>query len=111
VIYSAIELKAYQLATIGLRSIVDYIVTSKAKELRGDTFRKKLDRMQKDGLITVTQVDVLHTAFDAESAASHRGHAPKLADVLTMLEIGEALIEQFMFSQLRKPTVLEQLRI
>jgi hypothetical protein len=94
-VYSAIELKAYQLATIGLRSIVDHIVTSKAQDLPGDTFRKKLNRMQESGLISVTQVDVLDAVFDAGSAASHRGHAPKLADLLTMLEIAEALIEQF----------------
>jgi hypothetical protein len=55
----------------------------------------KLERMRDNELISPSQVNVIFSAFDAGSAAVHRGNGPKLQDVHTMLDIAEALIMQF----------------
>jgi hypothetical protein len=92
-IYAAIGIKAYALAAMGMRAIVDFIVTSKAGT-KGN-FKEKLTRMHQENLITGTQVEVIDAAFDAGSAAAHRGHSPPLVDVYIMLEITESLLQQF----------------
>jgi hypothetical protein len=53
-----------------------------------------LDRLKESNLITAAQVDVIFAAFDAGSAAAHRGHSPKAEEVSIMLSIAETLFEQ-----------------
>ncbi len=99
-IYAAIGLGAYALATMGLRAIVDFVVTSKAGE--NGEFRQKLERMRDRSLITEAQVDVLYAAFDAGSAAAHRGYRPTREDVYTLLDITESLLEQTYVAPMRR---------
>jgi len=91
-IYSAIGLKAYALAAMGARAIVDFVVTEKAGD--DGNFKDKLNRIREQGLITETQVDVVSAAFDAGSAAVHRGYRPTPADVNTLVDITESLLQQ-----------------
>jgi len=92
-VYAAIGLRSLRLSAMGVRAIVDYIVTSKAGDV--GTFLDKLERMCDLRLISSSQVHVIFSAFDAGSAAVHRGYGPELQDVYTMLDIAEALIAQF----------------
>ena len=99
-IYAAVGLEANALAAMGARAIVDYVVTSKAGE-KGN-FKDKLIRMREQQLISETQVDVIYAAFDAGSAAAHRGFSPSREDVYTLLDITEALLEQIYIVPLRQ---------
>jgi hypothetical protein len=93
-VYAAIGLDSLRLSAIGIRVIVDHIVTWKAGDV--GQFLDKLKRMCDDmGLISPSDVKVIYSAFDAGSAAVHRGYGPKLQHVYTMLDIAEALIMQF----------------
>jgi uncharacterized protein DUF4145 len=91
-IYSALATEAFSLTAMGIRTIVDFVVTSQA----GDTgsFAKKLKRVRAAGLITETQQEILSAAFDVGSAAAHRGYSPARKDVHTLLDIAEALLRQ-----------------
>jgi hypothetical protein len=91
-IYNALATGAFSLAAMGIRTIVDFVVTSQA----GDTgsFAKKLKRVRAAGLITETQQEILSAAFDVGSAAAHRGYSPARKDVHTLLDIAEALLRQ-----------------
>lgn len=91
-IYAALGLKAFALAAMGARAIVDFVVTSKAGDY--GTFIDKLKRIHGLGLITTTQVDVIYAAFDAGSAVAHRGYSPSKEDVYTLLDIAESLLHQ-----------------
>ena len=71
----------------------DHIVTWKAGEVGG--FRDKLERMRDLGLISPSQVPSIFSAFDAGSAAVHRGYGPKEQHLYSMLEIAEGLIMRF----------------
>jgi Domain of unknown function (DUF4145) len=99
-IYAALGLGAYTLAAMGMRTIVDFVVTSHSGE--GGTFMDKLRRLCNTGLITETQVDVIHAAFDAGSAAAHRGYRPKREDVYTLLDITESLLQQIYIDPIRQ---------
>ena len=87
-IYAALGTGALSLAAMGTRAIVDFVVTSKV----GDTgrFAKKLERMHAKSLITEVQAEILNAAFDAGSAAAHRGYSPTREDVYTLLDITES---------------------
>jgi hypothetical protein len=92
-VYAAIGLGSLRLSAMGVRAIVDHIVTSKAGDV--GSFLDKLERMSELHLISSSQVQVIFSAFDAGSAAVHRGYGPELQDVYTMLDIAEALMTQF----------------
>lgn len=91
-IYQALGLKAYSLASMGIRAIVDFVVTSKVGD-KG-SFADKLQRMQDQELINNTEVGMLSAAFDAGSAAAHRGYRPPEEDVYLMLDVTEHLLQQ-----------------
>lgn len=91
-IYAAMGMEAFALAAMGARAIVDFVVTSNAGE--EGKFKEKLNRMLKRGLITETQVEVIDAAFDAGSAAAHRGYSPAREDVYTLVDITESLLQQ-----------------
>lgn len=104
-IYAALGLKAYALAAMGVRAIVDFVVTSKVGDSGG--FRAKLERMQQFGLITETQVDEIYAAFDAGSAAAHRGYNPSEDDVYTLLNITEVLLHQVYIAPVQRGRQVE----
>jgi hypothetical protein len=91
-IYRALGLHAFGLAAMGARAIIDFIVTSQAGD--SGTFKKKLERMCDKGLISAVQVDIIDAAWEAGSAAAHRGHIPEADEVNTLLDITENLIER-----------------
>lgn len=91
-IYAAIGIGALSLAAMGTRTIVDFVVTSKAGD-KG-SFTDKLERLKDQGLITATLVDIVSAAFDAGSAAAHRGYSPTLKDVDLLLDVAEDLFEE-----------------
>ena len=92
-VYAAIGLRSLHLSAMGIRAIVDHIVTWKAGDV--GAFSDKLERMRDLGLISAAEVNVIFSAFDAGSAAVHRGYGPELQDVYTMLDIAETLIVRF----------------
>jgi hypothetical protein len=50
--------------------------------------------MREQGLISELQVGVLYAAFDAGSAAAHRGHSPSREDTNSLLDITESLLRR-----------------
>lgn len=89
-VYSATGLKAYALAAMGIRAIVDWLVTETVGE-GNKPFKVRLSKMRDDGHITQERYDTIYTAFDAGSAAAHRQHLPSEDQVSTMLDIMERL--------------------
>jgi hypothetical protein len=96
-VYSAAGMGAYGLAAMGARAILDHLVTSRAG-LAGNDFPKKAMALVASDLITPAQKEVLVIAFDAGSAAIHRGFAPSETDFFTLLDITESLIQRLCIS-------------
>lgn len=91
-IYSAVGIGAYTLAAMGIRTIIDFVVTSRAQD--EGRFTDKLNRLKDTGLLSDMQVGIFSAAFDAGSAAAHRGYSPSLQDVNVLLEAAESLLEE-----------------
>jgi hypothetical protein len=99
-IYGAVGLQAYSLAAMGSRAIIDWIITTQAKDY--GSFPEKLKRLLDKNMITQMQSDVIMAVFDPGSAAAHRGYSPSGEEVFTMLDITEMLIEHFYIGPLRQ---------
>ncbi len=98
-IYAALGLKSFSLAAMGIRTIVDYIVTSKSGE--ESPFPIKVKRLLDSGEISELHSDSLIAAFEMGSATDHRGHRPSESDTFLMLDIAEALIVRFYIAPIR----------
>ena len=92
-IYAALSSGALGLAVMGTRAIMDFVVTPNAGEAGGG-FAKKLERLCSEGFTTDIQAKILNAAFDAGSAAAHRGYSPDEKDVCTLLDITETLLRR-----------------
>jgi hypothetical protein len=90
-IYSAVGIGAYTLAAMGSRTIIDFVVTSKASD--EGAFKDKLNRLKASGLLSDVQIEIASAAFDAGSAAAHRGYIPSLEDVYLLLDVAESLLD------------------
>jgi len=99
-IYAALGTGAFSLAAMGTRAIVDFVVTSKVGD--GGSFTEKLATMRVKGLITEVQADILNAAFDAGSAAAHRGYSPEREDAYTLLGITETLLRRLYIDPMRQ---------
>ena len=59
-----------ELATMGIRAIIDCVVTSRVGDIGG--FARKLETMRNEGLISEIPAEIINAAFNAGSAAVHR---------------------------------------
>jgi len=69
-IYAALGTGAFELATMGIRAIIDCVVTSRVGDIGG--FARKLETMRNEGLISEIPAEIINAAFNAGSAAVHR---------------------------------------
>lgn len=79
---------------MGIRAIIDHLITSEAGG-QENGFCKKLTHLVEQRKITSTQKEVFNAAFDAGSAAAHRGHKPAENDLFTLLNIMENILYDF----------------
>jgi hypothetical protein len=90
-IYVALQNNLPNLATMGVRSLIEKIMISKT----GDqgTFAKNLTKFQELGYVSRIQRGHLETILDAGHATIHRSFSPKTVDVMTIVDITEHIVE------------------
>lgn len=91
-IYSAANDKQFRLLAMGVRTALDYTMTSIVGDIGG--FERKLEKMVSQGHLTPDQSDMLATTIDAGSAASHRGFKPPKDLLEQMLSVMDMIIRQ-----------------
>jgi Domain of unknown function (DUF4145) len=90
-VYFALNAGMYSIALMGVRSVLDVWVS---EQTSGKTFSLKLDELVKLGILSVQQVELLKSVFDAGSAAAHRGYVPSFQDAISATEALENLLHQ-----------------
>jgi hypothetical protein len=63
--------------------------------------------MRNEGLITDLEAEIINTAFDAGSAAAHRGYSPTRDEVYLLLDITESLLRQIYIDPMRRRRLAE----
>ena len=91
--YIAFSLDCYALTAMGVRAIVDRLLTDKLGDIGG--FERKLTSAAEpeNGLLTPNQCKVLQAIIELGSASSHRGHTPGAKTIENTLVILENLVE------------------
>lgn len=89
-VYAALHADSRRLALMGARSAID---TAIAKRI-GDqgSFTQGLNALQQANLLSKQERPLIEAAFDAGSAAMHRGHQPTIEDLNTVMDIVERVI-------------------
>ncbi len=90
-IYVALAAQSVRLAMMGARSLIDMMVVEKIGDM--GPFRAKLQALQDRGFIGQSQREQLESAFDAGSAAVHRGYIPSVRVVNQVMDIVEHLLQ------------------
>lgn len=91
-IYPALDAGSFSLALMGARALLDVYISRHTGV--GNDFKKKLDDLCRQGALSVKHAEILWPAFDAGSAAAHRGYRPSEHNVITALQVVENLIQQ-----------------
>lgn len=89
--YQALDSDSRALALMGTRTAVDMVMTDKVGD--AGSFAKKLDALEKSGVIGSRNREVLEAALDAGSAAAHRGYQPSTDDMNAVMDIVENLLQ------------------
>jgi hypothetical protein len=90
-IYSASGMGAFGLAAMGARAVIDHLFTTRSG--LDSSFPDKAQKLKDDGLISEIQMKVSVDAFEAGSAAAHRGYSPSESDFKILLDITETLLQ------------------
>ncbi len=90
-IYNSLDAVSLRLAMMGARTLVDMVMLEKVGDI--GTFKDKLKGLEKAGYVSSQGRDVLYAALDLGSAAAHRGHAPSQAEVQSVMDIVENMLQ------------------
>lgn len=90
-IYAALHADSRRLAMMGARAALDMAMTQLAGSDQGN-FTAGLSALEADRLLTPGERKIIEAAFDAGSAAMHRGHKPEVDDVNTVIDIVERVV-------------------
>jgi hypothetical protein len=89
-IYAALHADSRRLAMMGARAVIDRAVAKKIGD-RG-SFSVGLDELQKENLLSQQERAIIEAAFEAGSAAMHRGHQPTSDSLNTVIDIVERVV-------------------
>lgn len=107
-VYSAIELNAYILASVGLRTAFD-----RATEILGIqpsiALAEKVSTLQNGGWIGTTEAENLTVLVNAGSAAAHRGWSPDQEDLKPLLRTLEQFLERTIMSDKRISEIADKI--
>ena len=90
-VYLSLDANTRCLPIIGARTLLDMLMVQKVGDV--GNFKQKLKKLQAGGFVSADNVEILDAALDAGNAAAHRGHAPNVSDVNTVMDIVENLLQ------------------
>lgn len=93
-IYKSLQTESHYLATFGSRTLIDRLIVLTV----GDqgSFVKGLQALQDSGKVSKHERDILQPIIDAGNAAAHRGWAPSIDLLETILDTVEGLIHRLL---------------
>ncbi|MFM0428998.1 DUF4145 domain-containing protein [Paraburkholderia aspalathi] len=90
-IYVAIHNNLRSLAAMGVRSLVEKVMISKAGD-KG-SFLKNIAEFERLGYVSRIQRERIEAILEAGHAAIHRDFMPTTSDVITLVDIAEHIVE------------------
>ena len=91
-VYAALHNNAPSLAAMGIRAVIETVLINTVPD--EGSFKRNLAALRSKGFISQLDEAHLMDVLDVGSAAIHRGHIPKLEDVINALDIAETLVKR-----------------
>jgi hypothetical protein len=76
---------------MGIRALIENIMIQKVRDQ--GSFAKNLEALGADGLISLSQEDILKAVLEAGHATIHRSYSPTTEDLHTCMDIAESIVE------------------
>jgi hypothetical protein len=96
-IYQALDNKLFTIATTGVRTALDQLITEKIGDIGG--FEQKLKACHKNNIITEDEKEMLIVAIDAGNASAHRGFIPSVKSINALMDITEHTFYELYFKK------------
>jgi len=98
-IYIALRNQSLRLAVMGIRALLEQIMIDKV----GDqgSFKENLDAFEEKGFVSKSQRVILEPVLEAGHATMHRAFKPTKADIGTLMDITENIIESIYINEHR----------
>jgi hypothetical protein len=105
-VYTAFHHKLKYLTAVGARTALDMVIVDKIGDI--GNFQQKIKKLQDDGHITNDERDLIETLTETGNAAAHRGYAPSIKSLDSILKILESLLHKFYIQEAAAQELLEQ---
>jgi hypothetical protein len=105
-IYSAADQALYTLAAMGIRAVVDMVLTEQVGDVGG--FEQKLKKAIELGLIKEMSREPLAAVIDAGHASAHRGHLQDEDSYSSLVVIMEHLLHRIYVAPREEESILKQ---
>jgi hypothetical protein len=89
-IYRSLDADTRALPMMGARAVLDRVIVDTIGDV--GSFEQKLKKLEEERHINAKGREILDAALDAGNAAIHRGHAPTVKDVHSVMDIVEHLL-------------------
>lgn len=99
-VYAALQNGSRFLAAVGARTALDIVLVDKVGD-KG-TFKAKLRALQDAGHVSNHEREMLEILTDAGNASAHRGFRPEEADLITVMDILEGVLEKLYVAPARQ---------
>ena len=91
-VYRSLDSENLRLPMMGARTLVDMLFFEQLKKDVGN-FKQKLETLEKEGIVSPQNREVLDAALDAGSAAAHRGHEAGEYEIRAVMDIVENMLQ------------------
>lgn len=96
-IYTALHADSRRLAMMGLRAVIDLFM---ARKLEGSSgFAGGLRQLVEQNYLTTRSLEIVEAAVEAGHASAHRAHNPTAAQVNSVMDIVENLIQHDLLAE------------
>ncbi len=89
-IYRSLDADTLALPMMGARAVLDRVIFDTIGDV--GSFEQKLEKLEAGRHITAKGREILDAALDVGNAAAHRGYAPTVKHVLSVMDIVENLV-------------------
>jgi uncharacterized protein DUF4145 len=89
-IYRSLDTNARALPMMGARAVLDRVIVDTIGD--AGSFEQKLRKLEEGRHISAKGREILDAALDAGNAAAHRGYAPTVKHVHSVMDIAENLV-------------------
>jgi len=104
--YTAADQRLFTVASMGIRTVVDMVLTENVGDIGG--FTQKLNKAIEVGLVSEVSREPLDAIIDSGHASSHRGHIQDEKSFVLLATILEHLLHKIFIATKQEQSILQK---